>query len=136
MSKTNDSKQTDWAVIKFRRNSELEERLKKVQSWKDWNNLQKVLFGKPWEPCDVEQTELELEREEVSFEGTKWYPFSYPYKIEADTIDQFEDAQVYVFSRLDPQGHSENLRNPHWFGKKYGNKRSGRLLEKDLSNGC
>ena len=67
---------------------ELEEQLKLIQSWKDWDNFQKKCFGKPWELCDVDQTALELEREDILSEGVRWHPFSYPYKVDAETVDQ------------------------------------------------
>jgi hypothetical protein len=99
-------------------NEKLKQQLDAIRSWEDWDVKKKEIFGKPWERCDPDQAELELERDDILSDGVKWQPFSYPYKVDAEIIDLFEDAQVYVFSRLDPEGHSENTQNSQWFGRK------------------
>lgn len=111
-------------VMKDQRNAlgitrqELEEKLSRITTWEEWHDLEESLFrSEEWKETDADTMGIQLRRDNVVADGHEWMPLGDPYDIDREILYLYEVASHYVFEKLEPEAHADNLSRKEDYGK-------------------
>ena len=97
---------------------ELEEKLSRITEWEEWHDLEESLFRLgEWKEADIETMEAQGQRENIVMDGHEWMPLADPYDVDREILYLHEMASHYVFEKLEPEAHAENLSRKEDYGK-------------------